>query len=112
MDFKTITLIVTVLLAIVSYLFKYFYDLNVQRHNNNLKLINERLENFYGPLYILSIIGKTSYEAFTKILKKEDDPDLHFPLSEHEKSEWVIWVREVFHKNNLEIERIIINKAS
>ncbi|MCL2327689.1 MAG: hypothetical protein FWC39_04140 [Bacteroidetes bacterium] len=106
-----ISLAVTILLAITSYLFKYFYELNVQRHNNNLKLINERLENFYGPLYILSMVGKTSYETLLKVLKKEDDPDLQNPLSEQEKLEWIIWVKEVFHKNNLEIEKIIINKA-
>lgn len=111
MDFKSVTLIVTILLAIIGYLFKYFYELNAQKHNNNLKLINERLENFYGPLYILSIVGMTSYETFTKVLKKENDPDLLKPLTEEQKSEWMMWVREVFHKNNLEIEKIIINKA-
>jgi len=105
-----ISLAVTILLAITSYLFKYFYELNVQRHSNNLKLINERLENFYGPLYILSMIGKTSFETYNKVLRKEYE-HLQLPLSEQEKLEWIIWVEEVFHKNNLEIEKIIINKA-
>jgi hypothetical protein len=111
MDLKLITLIVSVLLAIIGYLFKYFYELNIQKHNNNLKLINERLENFYGPLYILSLVGMTSFKTFIKVLKKEDDPDLLKPLTEQEKSEWILWVREVFHKNNLEIEKIITDNA-
>jgi len=110
-DSKIWTIWVTILLAIVGYLFRYFYELGVKRNDNYLNLVNDRLEHFYGPLYILSEVGRTSYQAFLKECNKENDSDLNEPLSEAEKTIWINWVVNVFHKNNLEIEKIIINKA-
>ena len=107
-DIKVFSVLVTILLALAGYLYKYFDDRGVRMRASKLTVINKRLENFYGPLYFRSISGGEAYQTLLRKLKKQrmsEDP------TEGELAEWRVWYKEVFHPYNLEVENIIINHS-
>lgn len=107
-DIKVLSIIVTILLGLIGYLYKYFDDRTVRIRASKLALVNKRLEDFYGPLYFRSISGAEAFQALLKKLKKRrmsENP------TETELVEWRIWYKEIFHPYNLEVENVIINHS-
>jgi hypothetical protein len=108
MNIEIMGLVVTVIIALSGYFYKYFDDKKVRIRASNLTLVNKRLEDFYGPLYFRSISGGESYKTLLKKLGKvrvSDNPN------EAELIEWRIWYSTVFHPYNLEVEKIILNHS-
>lgn len=94
-------IIVTISLAFTGYIVTYLNNLRIQKRNDKLKYINQQLENFYGPLFVLSQIGQILFEVYwhkTEGLIEKDN-------------EWHIWVENVFFPLNNELEKLIISKA-
>lgn len=107
-DIKVLSVVVTILLALMGYLYKYFDDRSVRMRASKLVLVNKRLENFYGPLYFRSVSGGEAYQTLLRKLKKQrmsENP------TDAELAEWRIWYKEVFHPYNLEVENVIINHS-
>lgn len=109
LDLKTIIgLLITVLLAVFGYLYKYFDDKKNRKRQARLSLINKQLEEFYGPLFFRSVSGEKSYE---ELLKKLGKSSVSLNPTKRELKEWRIWYKTVFHPDNLEMEKIILEKS-
>jgi hypothetical protein len=103
-----IALIVTVVLAFVGYIVKYYFDKINYRREKKLELINQRLNLFYGPLYFQTIAGK---EIDAELRKKFKVPDGANVLEEQYFDEWRLFVNEVLMPLNLMREKIILENS-
>lgn len=109
LDLKTIIgLIITVALAVGGYLYKYSDDRRTRKRQSRLALVNKRLEEFYGPLFFRSFSGEKSYQ---ELLKKLGRTQVSSHPTKKDLKEWRIWYKTVFHPDNLEIEKIILEKS-
>jgi hypothetical protein len=77
------------------------------RRADRLRLVNERLNEFYGPLYVASQAGNIAYRS---LLKKQGKTQSE-PILDSEMKEWVLWMRTIFMPLNDIREKIIIEKA-
>ena len=112
MDIQTISLIVTVILAFAGYIVTYANNLRLTRRKERLDLINKRIDDFYGPLYVCSQVG---YMAWRALLDKNKREGLFFdedkPPSKKQLQEWRIWVENVFMPLNVFRENLILENA-
>ena len=119
----TTTLIVTIILALAGYLVTYLNNLGLARRNEQLELVNKRINEFYGPLLIATQAGETAYTTLVKklgrqsILSGKAPPtgnellETPLPLSESEMKKWRIWFREVFAPLNEYREKLVLANA-
>ena len=110
-DIQLMTLIATVLLALVGYLITYWNNLQLSKRRDRLDLINKKINDFYGPLYIACEAGNMAYKSFLQRLNREKIYDSDLPLSESELDEWRLWLQEVFMPLNLFREELILDNA-
>jgi len=99
--------ILTVLLAFAGYLVTFLSARMVARRRDKLDLVNRRLNEFYGPLYVASQAGNIAYRS---LLKKQGKTQ-SFPILDSEMKEWVLWMKTIFVPLNNVREKIIIEKA-
>lgn len=111
---EAISLIVTVALAFLGYLVTYLNNLRLTKRKERLELINKRINEFYGPLYIASKAGKIAYKALLLKLGKNEvfgvlgkDP----PPDEKDLAEWRVWLKNVFMPLNEYREQLILESA-
>jgi hypothetical protein len=97
----------TVILAFVSYLATFMSATMLARRKDKLELVNRRLNEFYGPLYVASQAGNIAYRS---LLKKQGKTQ-SFPILDSEMKEWMLWMTTIFMPLNDEREKIIIKKA-
>ncbi|MGA3344789.1 MAG: hypothetical protein ABSC76_07975 [Terracidiphilus sp.] len=97
----------TVLLALVGYLATFMSAQVLARRKDKLELVNRRLNEFYGPLYVASQAGNIAYRS---LLKKQGKTQ-SFPILDSEMKEWMLWMTTIFMPLNDEREKIIIKKA-
>lgn len=109
LDLKTIIgLLVSVVLAVFGYLYRYYDDKKNRKRLAHLSFITKQLEEFYGPLFFRSVSGEKSYQ---ELLKKLGKPQISLNPTKKELKEWRIWYKTVFHPVNLEMENIILEKS-
>ncbi len=60
---QTVTLLIPVIVALLGYWLTKRNQLELTRWRERLDLINSRLNNFYGPLYVLSEVGYMAYKT-------------------------------------------------
>src|ERR1035438_5063881 len=99
--------VLTVILAFVSYLATYLSAQVLARRKDKLDLVNRRLNEFYGPLYVASQAGNIAYRS---LLNKQGKTQ-SFPILDSEMKEWVLWMTTIFMPLNDVREKIIIEKA-
>ncbi len=99
--------VLTVVLAFAGYLMTFMFTRMMARRADRLKLVNERLNEFYGPLYIASQAGNIAYRS---LLRKQGKAQ-SFPILDSELKEWVLWMTTIFTPLNDIREKIIIEKA-
>jgi hypothetical protein len=115
MDFSTTllpnswqaTVILTVILAFVGYLTTFLSARVLARRKDMLDLVNRRLNEFYGPLYVASQAGNIAYRS---LLNKQGKTQSE-PILDSEMKEWVLWMKTIFMPLNNIREKIIIEKA-
>ena len=115
MDFSSIFLpdsvhfavVLTVLLAFSGYLITYLGNRMMARRMAHLQLVDRRLNEFYGPLYVASRAGNIAYRS---LLQKQGKTQCH-PIAPHEMKEWMLWMKTIFMPLNNIREKIIIEKA-
>jgi hypothetical protein len=115
MDFSTFSspsllqnaAILTVILAFVGYLATFMSARMLARRKDKLDLVNRRLNEFYGPLYVASHAGNIAYRS---LLDKQGKTQCH-PIRDEEMKEWVLWMTTIFMPLNDIREKIIIEKA-
>jgi hypothetical protein len=114
MNIQIITLIGTIIAAFVGAMATYINSRINARKRDQLDLVNKRLNEFYGPLFVATQAGRIAYESLLKKLGNESgfhfDEEDKVP-SQKEIDEWYIWVKSVFMPLNDLSEKIIIEKA-
>ncbi|MEP7342421.1 MAG: hypothetical protein ABI977_32135 [Acidobacteriota bacterium] len=112
MNTQTWSLITTVVLAFVGYVATYANNLRLTKRKERLELVNQRISQFYGPLYVISRAGAIAHRALLdkygrewSFLRKGS------PLTEEELKEWRVWVQNVFMPINEVCERLILENA-
>lgn len=111
MSIEAWALIASVLIAGSGYLATHVNDALAQRRGARLQFVNEQLTSFYGPLYVVSVVGRTAYEALVQKLGRQNDPNLDESLSETEFSEWRLWTTQVFMPMNEWCEQLLLRNA-
>jgi hypothetical protein len=99
--------VLTVVLAFGGYLVTFFITQMMARRADRLKLVNERLNEFYGPLYVASKAGDAAYRS---LLQKQGKTQ-SFPIRDSDLEEWTLWMKTIFAPLNDIREKIIIEKA-
>jgi hypothetical protein len=101
------TVVLTVVLAFAGYMATFLSARMLARRRDKLDLVNRRLNEFYGPLYVASQAGNIAYQS---LLKKQGKTQCH-PIRDEEMKEWVLWMTTIFMPLNDIREKIIIEKA-
>ena len=99
--------ILTVVLAFAGYLVTFMSARMLARRRDKLRLVNKRLNEFYGPLYVASHAGNIAYRS---LLNKQGKSQCH-PVTDAEMKEWVLWMTTIFMPLNDVREKVIIEKA-
>ncbi len=99
--------VLTIVLAFAGYLVTFLSTRMMARRADRLRLVNERLNAFYGPLYVASRAGNIAYRS---LLKKQGKTQ-SFPILDSEMKEWMLWMTTIFMPLNDVREKIIIEKA-
>ena len=100
--------VLTVILALAGYLITSLSNQELARRQDKLRLVNERLNQFYGPLYVASEAGDIAYRSLLHRQGKTKSE----PIREEDLKEWVLWMNTIFMPLNDVRERIIIEKAA
>jgi hypothetical protein len=115
MDFSEISVptilqnaaILTILVAFTGYALTFVSAHMLARRRDKLELVNKRLNEFYGPLYVASQAGNIAYRS---LLKKQGKIQSE-PITDEDLKDWVLWMRTIFIPLNEIREKIIIEKA-
>ncbi len=115
MDLSTVTVssllhsatILTIVLAFIGYLVTFLSARMLARRRDRLRLVNKRLNEFYGPLYVASQAGHIAYRSLLKRQGKIKSD----PIRDEDMKEWVLWMTTIFMPLNDIREKIIIEKA-
>jgi hypothetical protein len=99
--------ILTVILALSGYLLTTFSTHMLARRRDKLDLVNKRINEFYGPLYVASEAGNIAYRSLLKRQGKEKSE----PILDSEMKEWMLWMTTIFTPLNDIRERVIIENA-
>ena len=97
----------TIILAFAGYLVTFLSSHMLARRQDKLRLVDMRLNEFYGPLYVASEAGNIAYRS---LLKKQGKTQSE-PITDAEMKEWVLWMRTIFMPLNDVREKVIIEKA-
>lgn len=97
----------TIILAFVGYLMTFWITRVMARRADHLRLVDQRLNEFYGPLYVATVAGNIAYRS---LLKKQGKTSCH-PITDAEMKEWMLWMNTIFMPLNDIREKIIIEKA-
>lgn len=99
--------ILTIIVAFAGYAITFLSAHMLARRRDKLELVNKRLNEFYGPLYVASEAGNIAYRS---LLNKQGKMQSE-PIRDEDLKEWVLWMRTIFIPLNEVRERIIIEKA-
>jgi hypothetical protein len=99
--------VLTIILAFAGYLVTFWFTRVMQRRSDRLRLANQRLNEFYGPLYVATVAGNIAYKS---LLRKQGKASCH-PIRDEDLKEWMLWVTTIFMPLNDVREKIIIENA-
>jgi hypothetical protein len=99
--------VLTIIIAFAGYLITIIGARMLNQHRDKLELVNKRLNEFYGPLYVASEAGNIAYRS----LLKRQGKAVSEPILDSELKEWVLWTNTIFMPLNDIREKIIIEKA-
>lgn len=99
--------VLTIILAFVGYLVTFMINRMMARRADHLRLIDQRLNEFYGPLYVATVAGNIAYKS---LLKKQGKAQCH-PIRDEDLKEWILWMKTIFMPLNDVREKIIIENA-
>lgn len=111
MTFSTLSLMVTFAIAVTGYFFTYWNNLRLARHQAHLHLVTQRLDEFYGPLFILTRTMTAAYRAQLSKLGRSQVYEEGRPLTPEEWRENYAWVVAVYAPLEDQLSDLIIHKA-
>lgn len=97
----------TIILAFVGYLVTFLINRMMVRRSDRLNLVDQRLNRFYGPLYVATVAGNIAYKS---LLAKQGKTQCH-PIRDEDLKEWILWMTTIFVPLNEVREKIIIENA-
>ncbi|NIT55629.1 MAG: hypothetical protein GWN00_05135 [Aliifodinibius sp.] len=105
-----VPVVASILLAVAGYIFTYFHKRRVDARAARLDRVNLQLRKLYGPLYAREKAGKAVWAAFKEnFWPAHGQPDYFGgETSEKEEATWRLWMKEVFHPLNVQIEKTIL----
>ena len=101
------TVVLSLSLALVGYLVTFMISRMLARRRDKLEMVNRRLNEFYGPLYVASKAGDIAYRS----LLKKQGKTVSYPILDSEMKEWMLWMTTIFMPLNDAREKVIIEKA-
>lgn len=101
------TVVLTLALAFAGYLVTFMISRMLARRRDKLEMVNRRLNEFYGPLYVASKAGDIAYRS----LLKKQGKTVSEPILDSEMKEWMLWMTTIFMPLNDAREKVIIEKA-
>jgi hypothetical protein len=99
--------ILTIVLAFAGYLVTFLGNRMMTVRADRLRLVDQRINEFYGPLYVATVAGNIAYHS---LLKKQGKTHCH-PIRDEDLKEWVLWMTTIFMPLNDIREKIIIENA-
>src|SRR6202167_2242580 len=99
--------VLTIVLAFAGYLVTFASNRMMARRADRLRLVNQRLNEFYGPLYVATVAGNIAYNS---LLAKQGKTECH-PIRDEDLKEWTVWMTTIFMPLNDVREKIIIENA-
>lgn len=117
MDIQSISLIITIILALAGYIITHQQQLRLMRRQERLALINKRLDEFYGPLFVSTQAGQIAFSTYFKnaelqqAAQPEGDATTDSGLGSYRSPEWRLWVETVLMPLNLISEKVILEKS-
>ena len=109
---QVISVFVPAIVAILVWQLNRMSALKEEKRKLRLELINKKINNFYGPLYVADMAGRASYNAFCNIINIDSDKSVEeTPLSEDQTKILYRWMEVVFLKQNDLIEKTILENA-
>jgi hypothetical protein len=99
--------VLTIVLAFAGYFVTFLSNRMMARRADRLRLVNQRLNEFYGPLYVATVAGNIAYKS---LLTKQGKTECH-PIRDEDLKEWVLWTKTIFMPLNNVREKIIIENA-
>jgi hypothetical protein len=99
--------VLTIILAFAGYLVTFTSTRMMARRADRLRLVNQRLNEFYGPLYVATVAGNIAYRS---LLMKQGKAQCH-PIRDEDLKEWTQWMTTIFMPLNDIREKIIIENA-
>lgn len=107
---QTLTFLIPVIVALLGYWLTKRNQLELTRWRERLELINSRLNDFYGPLYVSSEVGYMAYKTLVDKMGGEETLR-QTPIDEHVLHEWQVWVENIFIPLNDAGEQLINKHA-
>ena len=100
-----------VVLALLGYFLTYLNNIRINKRNEKLELINKRINQFYGPLYVSINTSDVAYKAYLQKIEQRKSIDSGLSFNDYENKEWEIWFESVFMPLNLFGEKVILENA-
>jgi hypothetical protein len=110
----TVTVVVSILLALLGYIVTYRNNLRLDRRKDRLMRVSEQLSDLYGPLFALIRANRRAWEAFRKDVRPGSGEDFWGtdpPPTAEEAAAWRLWIVEVLLPANEEMEKVIVNHS-
>ena len=99
--------VLTIILAFVGYIVTFMINRMMARRADHLRLVDQRLNDFYGPIYVATVAGNIAYKS---LLGKQGKTQCH-PIRDEDLKEWILWMTTIFMPLNDVREKIIIENA-
>ena len=99
--------VLTVVHAFAGYLVTFLSTRMMAQRADKLRLVDKRLNEFYGLLYVALQAGHIAYQS---MLKKQGQ-EKNIIVTEEELKDWILWLNTIFMPLNNIREKIIIEKA-
>jgi len=111
MNIPLLSILVTIALSLAGLVTTYLNQLRLTRRKEYLDLVNLRLNEFYGPLYVSCQAGAIAIDALRHKLGQSSVFKNRASPSETELHEWRIWLTEVLMPLNDFREDLILRKS-
>ncbi|MGE0743054.1 MAG: hypothetical protein AB7O98_17085 [Hyphomonadaceae bacterium] len=110
---QLITLVGSVLLAFISFVFTYLRSRWLKRLDIQYEFVTAQLRDLYGPLYAVTKANSRTWNAFRAIFRpgRRLFSDASDPMTEDEIKVWAYWVTHVFQPSNRRMKQVIESHA-
>ena len=111
MTISTISLLVTLAIAVIGYFLTYWNNLRLSRHQAELALVTQRLNEFYGPLYVITRTISTAYQTQLAKAGRKQVYEEGRKLTQAEWDENYAWVMAVYAPLEDQLSDLVVHKA-